>query len=75
MNAREEQITAEIVQAPATVDVYVLMCRYSEKHWSALSTYASAESAAEYANTIKNITAWRIIKVSGLPINIPGGQV
>lgn len=68
-------IEAETVKAPATVDVYVLMIWYPHDGWTAVNTFPSPESC-RHAYSCKQIRLpYRIVRVSGLPVDVPKGEV
>jgi hypothetical protein len=57
-----------------TTDVFVVMNRYGDDYWSACSTWKTLEDAQRSVGTDATIQAWKIVKVSGLPVSVHDGE-
>lgn len=68
-------IEAVPVLSKNTIDVFVVMVRYYGDYWSAFGTYKSLEEAQIHVTNVAGMTAWKIVKVSGLPIEVLDGEV
>ena len=68
-------IEAVFVEPKTTVEVFVVMNRYGNDCWSAGSSWKTIEDAQRAAETTNGIIqAWKIVKVSGLPIAVNAGE-
>jgi len=68
-------LEAEFVTPKTTTDVFVVMNRYGDDYWSAISTWKTLEDAQKYAMADGAIIqAWKIVKVSGLPVGFHVGE-
>lgn len=70
----DEILEAEPVTPKATTEVFVVMKRYSNDFWSAFTTSKTLEDAQRSAGIDATCQAWKIVKVSGLPIDVPAGE-
>ncbi len=67
-------LEAEFATPKTTVDVFVVMNRFGDNYWCASTTYYTLEDAQRSAGVDESIQAWKIVKVSGLPVNVPAGE-
>lgn len=73
-----ELLDAEPVKAPTTADFYVLMVRYGNDFWNAHTTHRDIDDARKTGASCSAVigqTAWRIVRVTGLPVSVPDGEV
>lgn len=68
-------ITAEPVKVPTTVDVYVLMYRFGTDSWCASGYKGTIDELRRHAENDVFVSAWKIVKVCGLPIELKEGLV
>ncbi|MBK7356348.1 hypothetical protein [Propionivibrio sp.] len=50
------------------------MNRYGDDYWSACTTWKTLEDAQRSVGTDATIQAWKIVKVSGLPVSVHDGE-
>jgi hypothetical protein len=62
------------VEPKATTEVFVVMYRYGDDYWSACATRRTLEDAQRSVGVNASIQAWKIVKVSGLPVNVRAGE-
>jgi hypothetical protein len=68
-------IEAVFVEPKTTVDVFVVMNRYGDNYWSACTSWKTIEEAQLAASTTDgSVQAWKIVKVSGLPVSVNAGE-
>lgn len=70
-----EIIEAEAVPAPSTVDVYVLMIKFFLDGWLAAGTFRTEQEARDFHRGEYLNSQHRIVRVSGLPVDAPKGEV
>ena len=58
-----------------TTDVFIVMNRYGDDYWSACTTWKTLEDAQRSVMTSDTVQAWKIVKVSGLPVDVHAGEV
>ena len=68
-------IEAETVKAPSTVDVYVLMIKYFLDGWRAAGTFRTVQEARDFHRGEYLNSQHRIVRVSGLPVDVAKGEV
>ncbi len=72
---KNDIIEAVFVEPKTTVEVFVVMNRYGDDYWSACTSWKTIEDAQRAAATTDgSIQAWKIVKVSGLPIAVNAGE-
>jgi len=72
------ELDAEAMKAPTTADFYIVLVRYGDDFWSAHTTHRNIDDARKTAagcNQAAGQTAWRIVRVAGLPVSVPDGEV
>lgn len=77
-SALDDGLDAFSVKAPTTADFFILMVRYGDDYWSAHTTHRCIDDARKTAfgcSEANGQTAWRIVRVDGLPVNVPSGEV
>ena len=63
------------VAPKTTTEVFVVMNRYGDDYWSASMTYKTLEDAQRAAQADGvTVQAWKIVKVSGLPVDVHAGE-
>jgi S-adenosylhomocysteine hydrolase len=67
-------IEAIHVAPKTTTEVFVMMNRYGDDYWSACTTYKTLEDAQRSVMTSETVQAWKIVKVSGLPVDVHAGE-
>lgn len=73
-----QMLDAEPVKAPTTADFYIVLVRYGDDFWSAHTTHRDLDDARKTeagCGQVAGQTAWRIVRVSGLPIRVPDDEV
>lgn len=73
----DDIVASESISVPECVEVYVLMVRYGSDYWAAHSTHQDVNSARDSAGALSGSwpPVWRIVRVSGLPVDVPEGKV
>jgi hypothetical protein len=77
-SALTQMLDAEPAKAPTTTDIYILVVRYGDDFWSARSTHRNIDDARKTGagcNHEAGQTAWRIVRVTGLPVSVADGEV
>lgn len=69
------EIEAETVKISREIEVYVLMHRYGPDYWFPTGQMVTDGKPKAPLNLPDTITAWRWVKVSGLPIEVPDWEV
>lgn len=76
MSDQENRIEVKHVKPTRKTTRYVLMCRFGDDHWGATSTHDTAlEAQGAAKGGMIGIHSWRVIEVTGLPIEVAGGEV
>jgi len=57
-----------------TADVFIVMKRYGADYWGATVTCPSLAEAQRFMGVGEAVTAWKIVKVSGLLVEVPPGE-
>ena len=69
-------IEAETVKAPSTVDVYLVMARRDHDRWYVDCQSYLQHEAIDHATTLSERgKVCRIVRVSGLPVDVAKGEV
>ena len=69
-------LESEVIESPVTKDIYVLLVRFNGSNWSSKMTFDDLKSASKFvSNPIGGVSAWRLVKVTGLPIQAAKGEV
>ena len=71
----DEVLDASTVTFPEKVDVFVIMYRSGGTYWFPVGAFNSAKSALSNVQSTGDITAYRVVKVSGLPTEMKAGAV
>lgn len=70
------ELSGLVIQPITGIDVYILMVRYGADYWSPLGAYRTAEEAQKaQTGQYHGVDAWRIVKVSDMPVGVPDGAV
>lgn len=67
-------IEAMHVAPKTTTEVFVVMNRYGNDHWGACSTWKTLDDAQRSVGVSDTVQAWKIVKVSGLPVDVHAGE-
>lgn len=75
MDGSVEPLPSEAVPLERTVDRYVLMTRYGDDYWTAMQAGETmSDMRALIASLGVGVTAYRVIRVRGLPVEVPNSE-